>query len=65
MVGGILLVSVKVFGLLPLSFILGGSKSLGEIYFSFLGFFPFLHSYFYFMDLKLTPSSTSIFFIYP
>ena len=45
MVGGILLVSVKVFGLLPLSFILGGSKIFrGDLFFfsRVLSFPPFL-----------------------
>ena len=38
-------------------------KSLGEISFFFREFFPFFLFYFCFMDLKLTPSSTPLFYL--
>ena len=50
--GGVPLVSAKVFGLFYFQ----------EISFSFRGFFPSLFFYFCFMDLKLTPSYSLIFF---
>ena len=65
MVGGILLIPTKVFGLLFLGFIPGGSSNLeGRFPFPFEGSFLSSIFIFCFMDLKLTPYSTPIFFIY-
>ena len=66
MVGGVLLVFLKVFVLHSLGFILSGSSSFqGRFPFPFEGFF-FLSSpiffYFFFTGLKLTPSSTFYFY---
>ena len=66
MVGGVLLVSKKVFGLLSLSFILGGLLNLqGRFLFPFEG--SFLHFFYFFdfcfMDLKLTPPPPPPFFL--
>ena len=64
MVGGVLLVSAKVFGLLSLGFILGEFIiSPREISFSFRGFFLFLLFYFFFIDLKLTPLLIPFFYL--